>query len=378
MGDASQPAVSFAFIISAGGTPRLLSRSRLWPLALEPADQTNADMRQTGTVVARIVLAGLITVGLFGCVSLGPEPEQPPEEQKPVPAAPSRPAAQPAPEVPEPAAPRIAVLISDDSPGYAEVARQLTHALGAHPYRMINLYGKSEHADEVIAEAEAFGAEQLVAVGLLAATVAKRNASMPAVFCQVFNYQSHDLLGANMQGVSMLPPFSLQLDKWQAIAPDLKRIGMIIGPGHADLVSEAETAAATHGIELLIQTVRSDKESLYVYKRMTTQIDGFWLLPDNRILSPAVIREIMSYGTRHGTQIVVFNKGLLALGALMSISSDKQDIATQVVRLLGDATGDASMQSSRPAPLTKLKVELNPDALRELDQVKAAKLDSGT
>jgi ABC-type uncharacterized transport system substrate-binding protein len=336
-------------------------------------------MRQTRAAVARVVLAGLITVGLSGCVSLGPEPEQPPEEQKSVRAAPSRPAAQPAPVVPEPAAPRVAVLISDDSPGYAEVAGQLTQALGAHPYRMINLYGKSEHADEAIAEAEAFGAEQLVAVGLLAATVARRNASMPAVFCQVFNYESHDLLGANMQGVSMLPPFSLQLTKWKAISPDLKRVGLIIGPGHADLISEAESAAATHGIELLIETVSSDKESLYVFKRMTTQIDGFWLLPDNRILSPAVIREIMSYGTRHGTQIVVFNKGLLALGALMSISSDKQDIATQVVRLLADPTGDASMHGSRPAPLTTLKVDVNRDALRELDLVKAVnatKLDS--
>jgi ABC-type uncharacterized transport system substrate-binding protein len=275
--------------------------------------------------------------------------------------------------VPEPPAPRVAVLISDDSPSYAGVARELPQALGTRGYRMIKLYGNAQWADGVIAEARAFGARQVIAVGLLAANVAKQQTSMPAVFCQVFNYESHDLLGAEMQGVSMLPPFHLQLAEWKTLSPDLKRVGMIIGPGHTDLISEAESAAARHGIELLIATATSDKGTLYLFKRMTAEIDGFWLLPDNRILSPAVIRDIMSYGTQHATQIVVFNDSLLPLGALMSISSDDRDIANQVVALLDQHSAGTPTDDIRPAPLTRVTVQVNADALRKLNLTTAAK-----
>ena len=39
---------------------------------------------------------------------------------------------------------------------------------------------------------------------------------------------------------------------------------------------------------------------------MTHAIDGLWLLPDNRILSPDVVREMMSYSAKHKKQVVVF------------------------------------------------------------------------
>jgi hypothetical protein len=280
-------------------------------------------MRQSEKAIFRIVLAGLIAAGLCGCASLDTGTQAPPEEPQPAPVPPPTAAVEPAPA--EPPAPRVAVLISDDSPSYAGVARELPQALGTRGYRMIKLYGNAQWADGVIAEARAFGARQVIAVGLLAANVAKQQTSMPAVFCQVFNYESHDLLGAEMQGVSMLPPFHLQLAEWKTLSPDLKRVGMIIGPGHTDLISEAESAAARHGIELLIATATSDKGTLYLFKRMTAEIDGFWL------------------------------------------------IANQVVALLDQHSAGTPTDDIRPAPLTRVTVQVNADALRKLNLTTTAK-----
>ena len=100
-----------------------------------------------------------------------------------------------------------------------------------------------------------------------------------------------------------------------------------------------------------------------VFKRMVPRIDGFWLLPDNRVLSPSVLRGMMSYGAKHKRQIVVFNDKLLPLGALMSVSSDPDDVAEQVARLLDHAGAGGTPVV---APLTRINVRINPAVADEL------------
>ena len=123
------------------------------------------------------------------------------------------------------------------------------------------------------------------------------------------------------------PPFDLQLDAWQTLSPALRSVGVIAGPNQDGLIAEIEEAAAAANVELLSRTVHSDKEALLAFKRLTPNIQGLWLLPDNRILSPRVVREIMSYSAKRKTQIVVFGPSLLGFGALMSVTSTADDVA---------------------------------------------------
>jgi hypothetical protein len=52
-----------------------------------------------------------------------------------------------------------------------------------------------------------------------------------------------------------------------------------------------------------------------VFKRLAPQIDGLWLVPDDRILSPAVLRELLNYAVSHGVRVCVFSDTLLQWGA---------------------------------------------------------------
>jgi len=87
-------------------------------------------------------------------------------------------------------------------------------------------------------------------------------------------------------------------------------------------------------VELRVQEAGSDQETLYHFKRMIHEIDGFWLFPDNRILSPRVLNEILQQANRRGVPVAVSNETMLQLGAAISVSSVASDIAANIVQVL--------------------------------------------
>jgi len=67
---------------------------------------------------------------------------------------------------------------------------------------------------------------------------------------------------------------------------------------------------------------------------MIHEIDGFWLFPDNRILSPRVLTEILQQANRRHVPVAVSNDGMLRLGAAISVSTVASDIAATIVKVL--------------------------------------------
>jgi ABC-type uncharacterized transport system substrate-binding protein len=272
----------------------------------------------------------------------------------------------PPPEIPASTAPlRTAVLLSDDIPEFSSIAREIELRADSEHLVVYNLDGKLSNAARIRAEAQ--GVDQVIAIGLLAATVGREIESKRMVFCQVFNYRDHDLLSSTSKGVNMLPPFDAQLQRWIALSPDLQGVGIIIGPNQKDLIAEIRSATQSRGIELAVREVSSDKEALYEFKRLTPDVQGFWLLPDNRILSPEVVREIMSYSARHRKQIPVFGSNLLSVGGLISFTSDPADVAEQVLARLDQDFEGGALTGPEMRPLTRLQVEINSEVARHLD-----------
>jgi len=158
-------------------------------------------------------------------------------------------------------------------------------------------------------------------------------ANKPVVFSQVFNYQ--ELLGENSRGVSAIAPLDAQVAAWKELDPSISRVGVIVGAGHESLVEDARLAAEKHGVELLVHVAGSDQETLFIFKRMIRNIDGFWLFADNRILSPRSLQLMLSTANQQNVPVLVPAESMLAMGADVSIGSVTADIAetiTAVVR----------------------------------------------
>jgi ABC-type uncharacterized transport system substrate-binding protein len=253
---------------------------------------------------------------------------------------------------------QVVILASEDIPAYSEVARALAKQLG----RRASIYYLTSSQLENIKTIAKFKNEehtQIVSIGLNASIAAKTLTNKQVVFCQVYNYQDYALLTPKHKGVSMLPSLEKTFSSWRALSPSTTDIGVISGPGFEDVIQTAKAAARVYGFTLHHETVNSDKEYQYTYKNMSKKVQGYWLLPDNRVLSEYILRDILTFSVRNSKQIAVFSDELLKLGGLFSISSDYQDIAQQVYERLEQAQTKETIPGPDIVYLDKLNLRIN-------------------
>lgn len=320
------------------------------------------------------MLATLL-LALSGCALLTPEaptsppvePETPVPVTEPAPQVDVQPAKEPAPAVPLPATPqpvseRVAVVLTGSLPAYTRVANELVGWL--EDYRIYDLGDRSRSPRQVFESIAGSEAKLVVAIGLSAAKFARSFSTVPVVFSQVFNIEDHGLKSDSMRGVAMLPPMTLQAEAWRAMDPRIKNVGAIVGEGHEELIAETERAMASQGITLHHAIAKSDRETLYHFKRLVYDLDGFLLFPDNRILSRAVFAEVMSDAARHRVQVAVFNESLLKHGATFSASAVESDIAGKITITLNEIGDGLSRDNERLTPLSEIRIQTNPAMLR--------------
>lgn len=248
--------------------------------------------------------------------------------------------------------PRVAILVSQPIPPYTEVADRLKQRLGerASVYNLQQIKDGSYHAgDEPL---------QLVTIGLDASRITE-HLHHQQVFCQVFNYNGSGLSGPHSKGVSMIPGINKTFAAWKSISPGLLDVAVISGPGQQALLQPAIEAAAQQGIKLHHMTVNNDKEYQYVFKQMAAKVQGYWLIPDNRVLSVETLRDVMNFSVRNGKQVVVFNEDLLSLGGLLSVSSDYDDIVDKVLLRLKQAEGQNEIPGPELLPLDEAVLSIN-------------------
>lgn len=301
-------------------------------------------------------------LALSGCSVLFPDPT---DYEPTVVIEPPAPTVQPKPLVAPPQLPSVAIVLTSDEPVYADVARELTEHFT--DYDVYDLSDRSRPPVSVLRLINDSDSRAVVAVGLRAAQSSVAMSETPVVFSQVFNYQDHDLLTENSRGIAALPPLDAQLAAWEKIDPTIKRIGAIIGEGHDDLILEAELAAQRHDIELNIRIAHSDQETLYFFRRMIRDVDGFWLIPDNRILSGRVLQQMLNDANRQRVPVAVPNESMLAMGANISISTVASDIARTIVKVIRQIQAGNLDQIPPISPLSEIRVKTN-DTIQVVDR----------
>jgi ABC-type uncharacterized transport system substrate-binding protein len=183
---------------------------------------------------------------------------------------------------------------------------------------------------------------------------------LPVVFSQVFNFSEYDLGGENLKGVAVLPPLRLQIKAWRELDPSISNIGAILGPGHEALIAETNEALQQEGVKFHYAIAGSDRETLYLFNRLVRDLDGYLLFPDNRILSRAVLEEMMNYASRHRVQVAVFNRALLESGAVLSASSVPADIAETIAGVLEALIENKAASLPVLSSLSKIDIATNP------------------
>jgi ABC-type uncharacterized transport system substrate-binding protein len=263
------------------------------------------------------------------------------------------------PDIPSKSSRREVAILFSNAPVYAEVVAQLRKLLPPATYWLTLVDIRAENLQARLESLRGRHGLFVVAVGLPAARIARDQLNAPVIFAQVFNYQELLVRSRAIRGVAAIPPLDLQIQDWKKLDPALRRVGLIVSQLHSNLIPQAARATEAAGVTLKHEVSNSDRETLYLFKRLAPQVDGQWLVPDDRILSPTVLRELLSYAVSHGVRVCVFSDALLPWGALMSASPTPEDIARTVRRVLQGMMTDGPEALPALTPLSELVVRIN-------------------
>jgi putative ABC transport system substrate-binding protein len=254
----------------------------------------------------------------------------------------------------------IIVLASDDKGAVAAATAALQGAY-VGKVEVHNLGGSRGRETEIVQAIKGSAVGQVVAVGLLAAQVARqRLEGKQVVFCQVLNIEEFNLVAPWMKGVSGIPSLSRQFTAWKALDPNLRKIGLITGPHALYMVAEAEAAAKPLGLEIEHVAVSSDRAVLSALRELRERrIGGLWLAPDSTILSQRAILDLMASTVKYNVPVLAFSPALLKEGALLSATADTREVATVALERLRKGAPGNTVAGEPLSPLAGARITVS-------------------
>ena len=254
----------------------------------------------------------------------------------------------------------IIVLASDDKGAVAAATAALQSAYSGR-VELHNLGGGRGREAEIVRAIKASQVNQVVAVGLLAAQVARQRLDgKQVVFCQVLNVEEFNLVAPWMKGVSGIPSLARQFAAWKMLDPSLRKIGLITGQHGGYMRDEAEAAAKPLGLEIEHVAVSSDRAVLSALQELRERrIGGLWLAPDSSILSQRAILDLMASSVRHNVPVLAFSPALLKEGALLSATADTREIASMTLERLRKAGSSGSVPGESLVPLAGARITVS-------------------
>jgi ABC-type uncharacterized transport system substrate-binding protein len=236
------------------------------------------------------------------------------------------------------------------------VAAEIAATLDPRQYRVAQI------ANDDTAALDALRDRPVTVVAVGSSAVAAARTQLPSkrlVFCQVLASEEPIADGETVWGVPSLPPLALQLTTWKAIDPALRTVALIVSDASNGLAAEAQQAARDSATDLVIEASSSDRETMYLFRRLAAGVDGLWLLPDTEALSPSALREILSFALARGIGVLTFNEALLRRGALLSATSVPADVASTVTRVVERVVSGRTEGLAAMTPLSAAAFEVN-------------------
>ena len=257
---------------------------------------------------------------------------------------------------------RVAVLLSAKVSEYEEALKGFKEAA---PHEIVAVYdmdGDLDRGRKQLAEIETKIKPDLVfAVGIWALqAIVSRPTPLPVVYAMVLNPPSVIAAGTkNVTGASMNVPVEQSIRLFKQLGPQIKRIGVIFNPAKTGyLVKRAQVVAREDGLELVSKEINSAKEVIGALESFQDGIDALWIVPDETILSQAVVQQMLLFSYRRKIPLLGLSDRHAQMGALLSLSfASGEDIGRQAGELAqailtGRPAADVPYTSARKLFLT--------------------------
>ena len=228
----------------------------------------------------------------------------------------------------------VAVVKDASLPAYDQVVAAFSVESGARVVEY-DLQQDAERARRLFEAIRKRAPGFVLAVGPTAAAMAQRTlGDTPVLHCMVPRAERLKLKAGNLTGIALEPSAQAQLGLLKALAPRLRRVGVLHGPDGAGWLEDAgKAAAAKLGLELLTRPVDSPDDLDEALPELVGEADGLWLLPDRAVLKRDCLKKILAAAGQRRLPVLAFAPNLVAEGALAALSPDYAAVGRQAARL---------------------------------------------
>ena len=231
----------------------------------------------------------------------------------------------------------VAVIYSDTASYTVRTISGLEWSLQGSKFKCeITKYLLKDQDEANKSAIESGAPDLLVTIGSRATSFAdKEFPKLPIVFAKVLNplesgfIQTWDKPGRHLTGASLDISPELQMQKFVAVVPNLKKIGVIYTDNTKRLTDAAKQAAASLGIQLIPYKVSSSKDLPGAIDSLCRSVDAIWTVADEELSTPQFIKYMLLETLRHRIPIMGFNQSFVESGALLCLEADYKYIGRQ-------------------------------------------------
>jgi len=195
----------------------------------------------------------------------------------------------------------------------------------------------------------------VVAVGTAAFNKVRSHPAQQIVYIMVMPSEVPSALERNISGVGMDPSPAAYLAAMNEIVPRAKRVGLLYDPKQTGpFVREAQLAAKTAGMELVVRPVEDLADMPSALERLRGKTDIIWMLPDPTVFTPETVELLLRFSFEHNVPVISFSRKYVAMGAVASLDVDPYDMGAQAAGIASRLSAGGIGPIREPARMTRL------------------------
>ena len=230
--------------------------------------------------------------------------------------------------------PRVAIVIGQDSPLYAEVVEgfraYLTGVGVAATIDVYNLKGNSGTAQDVLRRLKDDPPMMFFTIGPLATQVVLAGSGEVPVLASLTGHLDNLKKKGNLTGVGLEFSLETQFEVMRRIVPDLANIGVLFSPKeNLEMVDLARSIAKKLGMTLVPKPIEAPREIPDALDSLANNVDLLWGVTDQVVLSPQTAEPILLFSFRNTVPFVGLSASWVKAGSLYALERDYGDIGSQ-------------------------------------------------
>lgn len=233
------------------------------------------------------------------------------------------------------AAPSLIIVSSERSPAYQEAADALLGELeraGVSRAEVLQLTAQEFSAPAVA------GSKLIVALGAEAAGMVARLESRVPVLCALLPRGSFERVlsdtgrkpSGQLSALYLDQPLARQLALIRLALPEVRRIGVLLGPESQLRANELAGLLRNSGLELVDATVARNEAIFPALKKVLEGSDLLLALADPQVFNSSSIQNILLSSFKARIPLVAFSPAYVRAGALMALHATPAQVGTQV------------------------------------------------